>query len=431
MPLNKTKQPTAPRGKRKANALTDTTIKSAKPRKTDYMLFDGEGLFLIVAKTGGKRWRFKYRFGDGENRKEKTVSIGIYPAITLAKAREEKNKMRTQVAEGFSPADEKAKSKKEKVAISVKNHFTFEKLAGELLEEWLEKESISPATYKRNYLYINKDAYPVIGDMPIGEITMGNIKTIITNVSNRNAHESARKLFYALSKIFRVLVSRNNPEDENRNYGIAFNPCKLIEIGDLVGAPSDNHYPTITDGAGITALLLAIDGYKGDVATRWALSLMPYTALRPGNVRLAEWKEFDFDKKIWTIKKERKSKKEFTLPLTDSMIEILEKIEPLSGDGRYVFPSPNDNSRALSDNTLNGAIRRLGYTKEEFTAHGFRAMFSTIANDETDFKHEIIESCMAHKVGNEVSQAYNRAEYLNKRKEVMQWWSNYLDGLKG
>ena len=415
------------RGTKKVNALNDRAIKSAKPKERDYKLTDGEGLFLLVAKTGGKRWRFKYRF-DG---KEKIVSIGTYPAISLIDARTIKNKMRTKVANGISPADEKRKTKEEQETVQRKTLFTFEKLAGDLLEERLSNGSISKSTYNRNYLYLNKDAYPIIGNLPVGEITSNNIKTVIAKVVDRNAHESARKLFYALSKTFKTLVSRNNDDDPKHSYGIEFNPCKLIEISDLVGEQVEKNYPTITEPKKIKALLLAIDGYKGDIATKWALSLMPYTALRPGNIRLAEWKELDFKKKIWKIKKEKmKSKEDFTIPLTDSMIAIIKQMEPLSGDGRYVFPSPNDNSRALSDNTLNGALRRLGYTKEEFTAHGFRAMFSTITNDETEFKHEFIEACLAHSIGNEVSKAYNRAEYLKKRSEVMQWWSDYLDGLK-
>ena len=425
--MPQTENPKA-RGKNKVNALNDKVIKGAKPKEKDYKLTDGEGLFLLITKNGGKRWRFKYRF-DG---KEKIISIGTYPGISLAKAREKKNEMRSQVANGISPADEKKKTKEKKTTAKAKTIFTFEKLAGDLLEEWKEKESISESTYKRNYLYLKKDAYPIIGKMPIGEITQNNIKTVVTNVMNRNAHESARKLFYALSKIFKVLVNRNNPDNPEYDYGIEFNPCKLIDVTDLVGETSKKRYPTITNPQEIKALLSSIGGYKGDISTKRALELMPYTALRPGNVRLAEWKEFDFKKRTWKIDaKKMKTRNDFVLPLTDSMITILEDMKPFSGDGRFVFPSPSDNTRALSDNTLNGALRRLGYTKEEFTAHGFRAMFSTIANDETTYKHEIIEACLAHSIGSESSRAYNRADYLEKRKEVMQWWSDYLDKVKG
>lgn len=419
------------RGKRKVNALNNQEIKTAKPKEKAYKLTDGEGLFLLVSTSGGKLWRFKYRF-DG---KEKTVSIGAYPAITLARAREIKNEMRAKVASGISPADEKKVIKQEKAVAEVKKIFTFEKLASELLEEWLSEDTggktISQSTYNRNYLYLNKDAYPVIGNMPVEEITTNNIKTVIMRVVDRNSHESARKLFYLLSKIFKTLVSRNNADNPRYAYGIEFNPCKLIEISDIVGEPSKKNYPTITDPEEIKALLLSIDGYKGDISTMRALQLMPYTALRPGNVRLAEWSEFNLLKKTWTIKASKmKTKNDFVLPLTDQMIDILAEMEPLSGDGRYVFPSPSNKGRALSDNTLNGALRRLGYSKEDFTAHGFRAMFSTIVNNETDFKHEIIEACLAHAVGNEVSRKYNRADYLEQRREVMQWWADHLDGIK-
>ena len=424
---NKEKASIKARGSSKANALNDRTIKAAKPKEKDYKLTDGEGLFLLVAKTGGKRWRFKYRFDT----KEKNMALGTYPAISLSKARELKNEYRAQVANGISPADEKKKEKQKIDEVKRINIFTFEKVASELLEEWREKETISEATYKRNYLYLNKDAYPIIGNTPVGEITPNNIKTVVSNVADRGAKESSRKLFYALSKIFRILVNRNNADNPKYNYGIEFNPCKLIEITDLVGEKSDKHYPTIIEPKEIKALLSSISGYKGDISTKRALELMPYTALRPGNVRLAEWSELDLENKLWVIPaKKMKTRNNFSIPLTDAMVKIFKKQMPLSGDDRYVFPSPSDKTRALSDNALNGSLRRLGYSKEEFTAHGFRAMFSTIVNERTNFKHEIIESCLAHSVGSNTSRAYNRADYLEQRKEVMQWWSDYLDAVK-
>ena len=413
--------------KKIVNALNDRTIKAAKPRGKDYKLTDGEGLFLLVTKNGGKRWRFKYRF-DG---KEKIYSIGTYPDISLGKARTIKNELRSKVADGISPADEKRAKKQEQAITHQKAIFTFEKLAGELLEEWLSKNAISEAHYKRTKLYLVNDTYPVIGNMPIGDITPHDIKTVIGRVHSRGRNESARKLFYALSKIFRVLVTRNNPQDAKRNYGIESSPCVSIDINDLIGATSKKHYPTITDDAGIKALLLAVEEYTGDFTTKQALRLMPYTALRSQNIRNAEWSEIDFNSKLWKIPADKmKTKQDFVIPLTDSMIAILKETQALTGDERYIFPSFRDKSRPMSNNTLLGAVRRLGYTKEEFVPHGFRSMFSTVIREKTSFKDELIEYSLAHSIGSSISQAYNRADYLEQRRELMQWWSDYLDSLK-
>ena len=412
----------------KVNALNDRTIKTAKPKDRDYKLTDGEGLFLLVTKNGGKRWRFKYRYES----KEKIYSIGTYPAITLVQARTIKNDLRSKVALGESPADEKREDKTKNLIKKQKSTFTFEKLAGELLEEWLSKNTIGDAHYKRTKLYFVNDTYPIIGEKHIGDITVHDIKTVISRVYKRGRNESARKLFYALSKVFRIFVTRNNPDDANRNYGIDSNPCASIDITDLIGKSTEKHYPTITDDAGIKALLLAIDDYTGDFVTKQALKIMPYTALRSQNIRFAEWSEIDFKNKRWNIKADKmKTKQDFTLPLTDSMILILEETKQLTGDGRYIFPSFRDNTRPMSDNTLLGAIRRLGYTKDEFVPHGFRSMFSTVLREKTSFKDELIEHSLAHSIGNSVSRAYNRADYLEQRKELVEWWSDYLDALKG
>ena len=414
-----------------ANVLTDRTIKAAKPKEKDYKLTDGGGLFLLITKNGGKRWRFKYRFDN----KEKIYAIGIYPDVSLSDARIIKNDLRSKVAGGVSPTDEKRKAKEEQQKQDdtkmIKKLFTFEKLAGDILEEWLQNGSIGDAHYKRTKLYFVNDAYPIIGDIPIGEITPHNIKSVIERVNKRGRNESARKLFYALSKVFRIFVTRNNPNESSRNYRIDINPCLSIDITDLIGKPTGRHYPTITDDKGIKALLLAIDDYKGDFVTKQALRLMPYTALRSHNIRFAEWSEIDFNEKRWNIPGDKmKTKQDFTIPLTSSMITILEDTKVLTGEDRYIFPSFRDKSRPMSDNTLLGAIRRLGYTKDEFVPHGFRAMFSTVLREKTDFKDELIEFSLAHSIGSKVSQSYNRSKYMDQRRELMQWWSDFLDDTK-
>ena len=413
------------------NALTDVKVRKAAPKEKDYKLTDGEGLYLLVAKSGGKRWRYQYRF-EG---KQEVVALGTYPAITLSHARRLRDEMREKVATGISPAVEKRRKKEEakqkRIVEMQSREFTFEKLSEALMEEWLKNGTIGDATYKRNRLYLVNDAFPVIGDKLVGEITPNDVKIVVGRIDSRGRRESARKLFYTLSKIFRVLVTRSNSSDPAKDYRIEANPCASIEISDLLGDSSKKNYPTITDEEGVRGLLLAIDDYTGDIATRQALRLMPYTALRPANIRFAEWNEIDLEAKLWKIPAAKmKTRNDFTLPLTDSMIRFLEEIRPLSGHGRYVFPSYRDKDRPLSDNTLLGAIRRLGYTKEQFTPHGFRAMFSTVVREKTTFKDELIEAALAHSIGSGVSQRYNRAEYIEQRRELMQWWSDWLDGLK-
>jgi len=413
------------------NALTDVTIRKAVPKEKDYKLTDGEGLYLLVAKSGGKRWRYRYSI-EG---KSETVALGTYPAVSLKRARKMRDEMREKVAMGISPAQERRRQKEEakqqRIVEMQSREFTFEKLSDALMEEWLGRGTIGDATYKRNHLYLVNDAYPIIGGKLVGEITPNDIKVVIGRIDSRGRRESARKLFYTLSKIFRILVTRSNPSDPAKDYGIESNPCASIEINDLLGDTPRKNYPTITDEEGIRGLLLAIDGYTGDISTRQALRLMPYTALRPANIRFAEWKEIDLEAKLWKIPAAKmKTRNDFILPLTDSMIRLLEEIRPFSGHGRYVFPSYRDKDRPLSDNTLRGAIRRLGYTKEEFTPHGFRAMFSTIAHEQSGFPHDVIEAALAHTIGSSVSQSYNRAEYVESRRELMEWWSDWLDGLK-
>ena len=412
----------------KAKALNDKKIQGAKPKARDYKLTDGEGLFLLVAKTGGKRWRFKYRF----DAKEKTIALGTYPAISLTQARKIKDEMREKVANGISPVDEKKAEKEKKVEEVAVKSFTFELLAEELLNEWLSSEAISQSHYNRSKGAFDNYAYPLIGNIPVKDITVHDIKSVISVVVDKGANESARKLFYSLSKVFRIIVTRNNPQNPQKNYGIEINPCLSLDIGDFAGAKSQKSYPTITDDAGIKTLLLAIEDYTGDFTTKQALRLIPYTALRSQNIRFAEWSEIDFENKRWNITAGKmKTRQDFTIPLTDTMIEILEEVKTLTWDCKYIFPSFRDRTRPMSNNTLLGAIRRLGYTKDEFVPHGFRSMFSTVLREKTKFKDELIEFSLAHSIGSKVSRAYNRADYLEQRKELMQWWSDYLDGVKG
>jgi len=410
-------------------ALSDKAIKSAKSKDKDYKLQDGKGLFLLIAKSGGKRWRLRYKF-EG---KEKLLALGLYPEISLAIARKMREDYREQIAQGIDPSQERKKTKEMQKQKDVDDKsstlFSFKVLATALLDERLDKKDIGEAHYKRTITAFKNDVFPFIGDKHIKDVSTNDIKTIVTTIAKRGATESSRKAYYAISKTFRTLVTRDNPDNPDTNYSIT-NPPATLDLEDLVGKLTKVHYPTITDDKGIKALLLNIDNYSGDISTRLALKMLPYVFVRPFNIRHAEWVEIDYKNKQWNIPASKmKTKNDLIVPLTDTVIKILKEIEPYSGDGKYIFPSLKSKTTPMSDGTLLGAIRRLGYSTNEFTPHGFRAMFSTIANEKQQ-KYEAIETQLAHSVGSKVSQAYNRAKYLPERVELMQWWSDYLDEIQ-
>jgi len=238
-------------------------------------------------------------------------------------------------------------------------------------------------------------------------------------MNNRGVNDSARKLFYAISRTFKWAVANAKAER---------NPCADVLLEEILGKKTKQHYSTITDDKGIKNLLTSIKEYQGELSTKYALLMLAYTFVRPSNIRLALWEEIDLNAKQWVIPaKKMKTRDEFIVPLSDTLIELLQEVQKYSSKSPYLFPSTKSKTTLLSDGALLGAIRRMGYTKEEFTPHGFRAMFSTIAHEKSPFKYDVIETQLAHSVGNAVSQAYNRAKYLNERVELMQWWSDYLD----
>jgi len=286
--------------------------------------------------------------------------------------------------ENKSKDDKKAKEIKEQTDLN-----TFEKLSREYLDK--AKSNISEHHYNRTITALERDCFKYIGHKPINEITARDILAILHIMVERDAKESARKLFYSISKIFKWSVA---------NYKADRNPTADFLLEEILGKKSKAHYPTITDDKGIKALLLAIDSYQGEITTKYALKLQAYTALRPFNIRHAEWIEIDFKAKQWNIPASKmKTKEDLIVPLTDTVINILEEMRQYTCDGKYIFHSPRSKISPMSDNTLLGAIRRLGYTKDEFVPHGFRAMFSTIAHEKSKFKHEVIEIQLAHSVG--------------------------------
>lgn len=401
--------------KKTSTTLTDTKIKSAKAQDKDYKLFDSGGLFLLVTKSGGKHWKLKYYF----NGKEKKLSIGKYPLISLADARKKRDEAKALISDEVDPNQKKKqdiiiKQKEEQEQLN-----TFEIIALQRLDK--VKDTISESHYKRTLRGFKNDCFKYIGSKSINEVTADDIIEILQRMEKRGVNDSARKLYFSISKTFKWAVSNRIAKR---------NPANDIDLNELLGKQKVTSYATLTADDDIRGLLASIDGYRGEYTTKQALKFMSYTAVRTINIRHAEWSEIDFKAKQWNIPASKmKTSTDLIVPLTPSATKILQEMQDLTGGGKYIFPSIRSGNRAMSDNTMLGAVRRLGFTKEEFTPHGFRAMFSSIAHEKSSFKHEVIETQLAHSIGNAVSKAYNRALYLDERVELMQWWSDYLDNL--
>jgi integrase len=389
--------------------LNDVTCKQAKPKEKAYRLADSKGLYLEVAPSGGKWWRLKYRI----NGKEKRISLGVYPEVGLKDARDKCDAARKQVADGIDPSVQR---KAVKLAGSEKSANSFEVVA----REWFGKFSKAWAASHADKIIrrLERDVFPWIGGRPIAEVTAPELLAVLRRVENRGALETAHRAKQNCGQIFR--------------YAIATGRAERDPSADLRGAlppTQETHHASITDPKAIGGLLRAIDGYTGSFITKCALRLAPLTFVRPGELRKGEWTEVNFDTAEWRIPAERmKMRQVHIVPLSTQALGILKEIHALTGDGQYIFPGARTNGRPMSENTVNGALRRLGYAGDEMTGHGFRSMASTLLNEQ-GWKPDAIERQLAHAERNNVRAAYNYAEHLPERKRMMQAWADYLDGL--
>lgn len=389
--------------------LTNTEIKNVKPEQKPKRLFDGGGLYLEVAPSGGKWWRFKYRFMG----KERRLSLGVYPDVSLAQARERRDEARKLLAEGTDPSTVRKASKADQQAQTE----TFEIVA----RQWHTKftPSWSPGHAARILTSLSKDAFPWIGHRPIREILPPEVLSVARRVEARGAIETAHRLVGNIGMVFR--------------YGVAAGLADSDPTRDLRGALSpttEKHHASITDPKAVADLLRAIESYSGSHITRCALRLAPLVFVRPGELRHAEWSEIDSNAAEWRIPAHKmKMRTQHIVPLSRQAIAVLEELRPLTGFGRYVFPSVRTSERPMSNNTVNGALRRLGYTKDEMTGHGFRSMASTLLNEQ-GWNRDAIERQLAHAERNNVRAAYNFAEFLPERRKMMQSWAEHLDALR-
>ena len=389
--------------------LNDIACKQAKPREKAYKLADAKGLYLEVAPSGGKWWRLKYRIGG----KEKRISLGVYPEVSLKEAREKCDVARKQIASGIDPSDQR---KAAKLAGAEDAANSFEVVA----REWFAKYSPSwVASHSTKIIRrLEKDIFPWIGNRPISTVTAPDLLAALRRIESRGAIETAHRAQQNCGQIFR--------------YAIATGRAERDPAADLRGALApvkEKHHASITDPKAIGELLRAISGYQGSFITMCALRLAPLFFVRPGELRKAEWAEFNLDGAEWRIPAERmKMREQHIVPLSSQALAILKELQPITGKGRYVFPGARTNGRPMSENTVNAALRRLGYASDEMTGHGFRSMASTLLNEQ-GWHRDAIERQLAHAERNAVRAAYNYAEHLPERRRMMQAWADYLDAI--
>ncbi|WP_340267066.1 tyrosine-type recombinase/integrase [Sphingobium mellinum] len=391
--------------------LFATTVTSAKPREREYKLTDGAGLYLLVKPNGRKLWRLNYAYLG----KQRTLSFGAWPDVGLADARERRDEARKLIAAGLDPSHE-AKLAEARAMLSEENSFKL------VAEEWVgkqEREGMAEITLSKIRWLLAK-AYPKIGNRPVAKITAQEVLAVLRSIEATGRYESARRMRSVLSRVFRYAIATTRAETD---------PAR-----DLRGAltvPKGKHLAAITTPKGAGELMRAIEGYTGHAITLFGLRLSAHLFVRPGELRQAEWSEFDFDRSVWNIPEQKmKMRRPHRVPLSTQVTALFEQLWELTGTGRYCFPSFRSPRRPMSENTVNAALRALGFGQEEMTAHGFRAMAATLLNETGKFNPDAIERQLAHMETNAIRRAYTRGEYWDERVRMMQYWSDQLDEMR-
>lgn len=391
-------------------ALTDTAAKASKPKKKQYRLTDGQGMYLLIKPSGKKYWRLDYILHG----KRKTYAMGAYPSISLKEAREKREIAKKLVTDGIDPVQHRQVTKTHRSEAAAN---TFEALA----IEWLAKQE---QTWTQGHARtvtsrLKRDILPWLGSRPIGEITAPEILTTLRRIENRGAGETAHRCKTIISQIFRYTIAAGITDRD-----------PAVDLRGALAPTKSKKMAAITDPEKAGELLKAIRGYQGNLVSRCALQLSALAFVRPGELRKAEWREINWIKQEWLIPAEKmKARRDHTVPLADQALEVLREIHPLTGHGKYVFPSLRTDTRPMSNNTVLGALRRMGFSKEEMTPHGFRSMASTLLH-ENGWEHEIIELQLAHTRQDKVAAAYDRSKRLPERKKMMQWWADFLRHLE-
>lgn len=394
---------------RQINKLSATAVKTAKPKDKTIRMADGGGLYLEIRPTGSRYWRLKYRHAG----KEKLLAIGTYPDVTLADARKARDKAKEQLAEGVDPSMAKKLERQLGQQIAAN---TFQLVA----QEWLERvhqHDVVPDHYQRNRRRLERDAFPVLGKRPLSEITAAELLTCLRRIEERGHVETAHRVKTLCGQVFR--------------YGISTGRAERDPTPDLRGAlrPSKTkNHPALTDPKEVAELLRAIDGYGGLPVTIAALKLAPLVFTRPGELRQARWVDIDLEAATWTFEAS-KTGQPLIVPLPTQAVDILSDLYGLTGRSEFVFPGARSNKRPMSNVALKAALDRMGF-KNKMTVHGFRAMARTILAERLDYPENYIEQQLAHTVRDTNGRAYNRTQYLEQRREMLQSWANYLHELR-
>jgi integrase len=391
----------------KVSPLTDSALKSAKPKEKPYKLADGQGLYLEVMPNGSKLWRLKYRHSG----KEKRLSFGAYPTVPLQKARQRRDEARQKLSDGLDPGEQKKVVKQAQKA----EQLTFETLA----REWYAYNSPrwAESTAYKAKLYLENDLVPGIGSRPVASITRPDLVDLVRKVEARGTLNAAGKIRQWLHQIFRYGLAKGVVEN---------NPATDL---DVVAAPAKaaRHHPHVPL-AELPELLEKLEAGRISNLTRWAIRLLIFTAVRPGELRAAPWSEFDLDKATWTIPKERmKARRPHVVPLPRQAVDILQKLREITGSYPLLFPGQQNSERPMSENTINKALRLIGYEGRQ-TGHGFRHLLSTELNGR-GYNRDWIERQLAHGDADEIRDTYNHANYLEQRREMMQAWADSIDAL--
>ena len=392
-------------------ALTDTAIRAAKPKAKPYKLGDALGLFLLMQPSGGKLWRLKYRIGGVE----KKLGLGTYPETSLSKARALRDQARELIAAGIDPGIEKQRAKL-RAQVDASNTF------GEVAREFIAKrrrEGMSSSTADKSEYYVSRLG-PTLVRLPIADISATDLLAALRKVEAKGNHETARRVLQLSGRIFRYAVATAR---------LASDPTR--DLRGALTAPQPKHYGAIVEPKRAGELLRAIDGYDGQALTKIAMQFSPHVFVRPGELRHAEWEEIDLDGALWTIPAAKmKMRRPHLVPLSRQSIELLRLAHAITGPSGYVFPSIRTRARPMSENTINAGLRRLGFAGDEMTAHGFRAMASTLLNESSKWNPDAIERALAHRDSDAVRAAYHRGAHWKERVDMAQWWSDHLDTLR-
>lgn len=392
--------------------LTDTAIRNAKPGEKIIKLSDGGGLQLWVMPNGSKLWNLAYR---DLLRKQRKLSFGIYPGVGLADARKKRDEAKALLASGIDPGQQK---RLDKLTKAISTATTFRAVAEEYLDKQ-KREGRSETTITKNR-YLLEQAFPAIGDRPVAEIKAAEILAILKGLEKRGILHAAKRVRGIIGAVFRYAIVNQKAESD-----------PSAHLKGAIIAPKVKNRAAILDPVALGAFLRAVDLFDGQLTTKAALRLLPLVFTRPGELRMAEWREFDLANALWVIPAARtKMRRDHEVPLARQAVAILTELHALTGRGRLVFPGLRTVERPISENTLNASMRRMGYSNEDVTAHGFRATASTLLNQSGKFSPDAIERALAHQDPDAVRRAYNRGAYWQERVDMAQWWADHLDMLR-